>query len=219
MGLFGDKLLLRLTASSLPDGELQLQIEKHEEKYRHLLPFSCISLLASQLTVLTEQHPKSLCKRALKFIEFPVQHFEPNALVAGFHIDLYEGRNGILYNQFQPVRSQAQSYINDDRLQTEIEQMLIHYATAIFGQADDREKSLLRAFLLRTVGLYQQEIIPIIQQINVYDAEQRKKLTNTVVLLSTRIYRKWDDPQFIAQQFGAFQEQLTQATQFNAYLL
>ena len=60
MGLFGDKLLLKLNASSTSSGKLELDIEKADNKTGHLLPFSCISLIAEQLTVLTFHHPLSL---------------------------------------------------------------------------------------------------------------------------------------------------------------
>ncbi|GAP12377.1 hypothetical protein LARV_00111 [Longilinea arvoryzae] len=218
MGLFADKLLLKLTAASLPDGELQLHIEKSETRPPHLLPFSGISLVAGQLTVLTERHPKSLCKRLLHFIEFTGAPLEPTTLISGFDLELYEGGAGI-YNKFNPVRNPGRSLINDDLLQTEIEQTLLNYAIALLNQAEGREKSAFRFYLLMMIRSYQMEIIPVIRQTNLYDARQRRKLDNTTVFLATLIFRNWNEPEHLATEHARFLENLSLAKAFDAYLM
>lgn len=218
MGLFGDKRLLELTASSLPGGELQLQIEKSESKYPHLLPFSCIALAGSQLTVLTEQHPKSLCKRLLDFVEFPASPPEPTALVSGFSLALFEG-GGTLYTKFNPLCNRSQPLVNDHLLQTGIEHVLSNYAITLFNQSDDRDRAPFRLFLLLMIRFYQMELIPIIRQINPYDLKQRKKLDNTQIFLSTLIYRKWNEPKGFASERDKFLEYLSQARRFDGYLM
>lgn len=218
MGLFGDRLLLRLNTASLPTGEPKLNIEKMEAKFQHLLPFSCVSILGSQLTVLNAQHPKALCKRVIGFVESPTRQFETTSLVAGFNLEMYEGRNGVIYNQFNPVRSRTQSYVNDDFLQTDIERILMNYTVAVFAQSEEGERPLLRVFLLLMVRYYQREIIPIIQQINVFDLEQRKKLANTQVILASMIYKKWNHPHLASSESDAFQDTLAATKGFDGYL-
>ncbi len=219
MGLFGDKQLLALTVSSLPGGELQLHIEKLESKYPHLLLFSCIALAGSQLTVLTEQHPKSLCKRLLDFIEFPGSPPEPTTLVSGFNLALYQGSGGVLYPKFSPLCNRSQPLVNDHLLQTEIERVLLNYAIALFNQTDDREWAPFRLFLLLMIRFYQMEIIPMIRQLNLYDLRQRKKLDNTQIFLSTLIYKKWNEPNGFASERDKFPEYLSLARRFDAYLM
>ena len=109
MGLFGDKLMLQLSASSLPSGELRVQLEKADNKARHLLPFSCVSLIASQLTVLSSRHSRSLSKRVLEFVENPKSQFETTNYVSGFKLQIFEGSGHALYNQFDPLYSRSLS--------------------------------------------------------------------------------------------------------------
>lgn len=219
MGLFGDKQLLKLTASSLTDGELQLQIEKSEDKFQHLLPFSCISLAAGRLTVLTDQHPQSLCKRLLDFIEFPGTPLAPTSLVTGFNLEVYQSGGGTLYSKFNPLCNRAQPLTSDDRLQTEIEHILLNYAIALFNQLDSRERSAFRLFLLLMIRFYQMELIPIIRQTNLYDLRQRKKLDNTQIFLSSLIYKKWNESKGFASEQDKFLEYLSLARRFNGYLM
>jgi hypothetical protein len=180
MGFFRDKLLLKINASSMSSGQLQLQVEKEARKVRHLLPYSCVSLIGSQLTVLSSSHPRSLSKRVLEFIESPKSQFEPISYVSGFKLELFEGKGHVLYNRFDPLYSRSLSALNDNPLQTDIERMLMNYITGVFDESGNTEKSNMQVFLLMTITFYQQEIIPIIKRINIHDAEQRGRLLKTV---------------------------------------
>ncbi len=94
MGFFGDKLLFRLNASSMSSGEFKLQIEKEDSRFFHLLPFSCISLIGSQLTILSSRHPRSLSRKVLEFVENPQSKFETTSYVSGFKLEIFEGKGG-----------------------------------------------------------------------------------------------------------------------------
>lgn len=219
MGLFGDKLLLRLNASSMPSGRLKLQIEKADNKARHLLPFSCVSLIGSQLTVLTSRHIRSLSKRVLDFVENPKSQLEATNLVSGFKLELFEGSGRILYNQFEPLYSRSLSALDDNPLQSDIQRILMNYVTGVFDESENTEKSNLQVFLLMTVAFYQQEIIPIIKQINMRDIEQRKRLARTVIDFTSTLYRSWDNPKSIAPGNKIFMDNLSVAKEFDSYLM
>lgn len=219
MGLFGDKLLLRLNASSIPSGQLELQIEKADGRTYHLLPFSCVSLVGSQLTVLSSHYPRSLSKRVLEFVENPRSQFEGTSLVSGFKLEIYEASGRILYNQFNPLYTRSLSALDDNRLQTDIVRLIMNYLTSVFDELDDVERSNLRIFLLMTVAFYQQEIIPIIKRINMYDIEQRKRLAKTVSDFGSSLYQRWDNPKSIAPGNRLFMEHLNSSREFNSYLV
>jgi hypothetical protein len=113
MGFFGDKLLLKLNASSMSSGKLKLHVEKTDNKAGHLLPFSCFSLIGSQLTVLTSRHPRSLCKRVLEFVETPKIQYDTTSIVSGFRLEIFEGSGHVLYNQFDPMYGRSLSALDD----------------------------------------------------------------------------------------------------------
>jgi hypothetical protein len=218
MGLFGDKLLLKLNAISTPSGIFKLQIEKADSKRRYLLPFSCISLIGSQLTVLTSNHPHSLSKKLLEFVENSIIQYEATSLVSGFQLEIYEGSGHILYNQFNPHFSQSLSGLNNNRLETDIENALLNYVTTVYVKANSNDKSNLLILLLMTVAFYQQEIVPIIKRINMYDIEQRKRLARTVIDFTTVFYKRWDNYKSIAPGNALFMETVNDAKKFDSYL-
>lgn len=215
---FGDKLLLKLNASSMPSGQLRLQVGKADNKARHLLPFSCVSLIGSQLTVLTSRHTRSLSKRVLEFVENPKSQFETTSLVSGFKLEIFEGSGHVLYNQFDPLYSRSLSALDDNPLQTDIERILMNYLTAVFDESGNSEKSNLQIFLLMTVAFYQQEIIPIIKRINLYDVEQRKRLAKTVIDFTSTLYRSWDNQKSFTPGNKLFMENLNVSKEFDSYL-
>jgi hypothetical protein len=218
MGLFGDKLLLKLNATSTPSGKIKLKIEKANNKTSHLLPFSCVSLIGSQLTVLTSHHPRSLSKKLLEFVENPIIQYEATGLVSGYQLEIYEGSGHILYNQFNPRFSQSLSSLDDNRQQTDIEHALLNYVTTMYEGLSSSEKSNLQIFLLMTVVFYQQEIVPIIKRINMYNIEHRVRLARTVIDFTTAFYKSWDNSKSIAPGNTFFMEKVNEAKKFDSYL-
>lgn len=218
MGLFGDKVLLRLYANSTLSGQLSLQIEKIDNKARHLLPFSCILLIGSQLTVLSSHHNRSLSKRVLDFIENPKSQFERTDLVLGFKLEIFKRSGHILYNQFEPFYSRNLSAFDDNPLQSDIQRILMNYVSDVFYESGNTERSNLQVFLLMTVAFYQRELIPIIKRINMRDLEQRARLARTVVDFTSTLYRNWDTPKSIAPGNKLFIDNLNSAKEFDSYL-
>lgn len=190
MGLFGDKLLLKLNATSTPSGKIKLKIEKANNKTSHLLPFSCVSLIGSQLTVLTSHHPRSLSIKLLEFVENPIIQYEATSLVSGFQLEIYEKSGHILYNQFNPSFSQSLFGSDDNRQQTDIEHALLNYVITIYEGLSSNEKSNLQIFLLATIVFYQQKIVPIIKHKSMYDIEHRIRLAKTVMDFTTALYER-----------------------------
>jgi hypothetical protein len=219
MGLFGDRLLLKLNATSLSSGKPKFHVEKEDNRARHIFPFSCVSLIGSQLTVLTSSHPRSLSKRLLEFVENPNLQYEATSFVSGFQLELYEGSGHILYNQFNPQFGMSLSRLEDDLLRTDIERTLMNYVTTVYDDASSSDKSNLQIFLLMNVAFYQQEIVPIIKRINLYDIEQRKRLARTVIDFSSVMYRRWEDSKSIAPGNALFMEKIKEAKEFDSYLI
>jgi len=217
MGLFSDKLILKLIATSISSGKLAYDVEKIDHKYIHILPFSCISLIGSQLTVLTSQHSRSLSKQLLQFIENPRIQYKPTTLVHGFQLEIYEGRGPILYNQFQPNFTRPPLPMDDSRLEGEIEQTLLNHVITVYEDAGSQDKSDLQVFLLMTVSSHQQNIIPHINRLNFYDMENRKRLIRTVIDICTAIYTRWDNEKSIYPGNTLFMQHLKAAKEFDSY--
>ncbi|MCL4268356.1 MAG: hypothetical protein KJZ72_02370 [Anaerolineales bacterium] len=219
MGLFGDKLLFRLNASSISSGELKLQIEKEDSRSFHLFPFSCISLIGSQLMILSSRHPRSLSRKVLEFVENPQSKFETTSYVSGFKLDIFQGDGRLLYNQFEPFYSRSIPVYDDNPLQTDIERLLMNFLYSIVDKLGNSDMSNLQIFLLTTIIFYQQELIPIIRRINLNDIDQRKRLSKTLIDFTNTIYRSWDNPKSISPGNKLFTDNLNSAKEFESYLV
>ncbi|MBK9924789.1 MAG: hypothetical protein IPP66_05795 [Anaerolineales bacterium] len=219
MGLFGDKLLFRLNASSVSSGELKLQIEKEDSRSFHLFPFSCISLIGSQLTILSSRHPRSLSRKVLEFVENPQTKFESTSYVSGFKLEVFQGDGRLLYNQFEPLYSRSIPVYDDNPLQTDIERLLMNFLYSAVDKLGNGDMLNLQTFLLMTVAFYQQELIPIMRRINLNDIEQRKRLSKTVIDFTNTIYRSWDNPKSIEPGNKLFLDNLNSAKEFESYLV
>jgi len=174
------------------DGVFNLQVEKANNTKNFLLPFSCVSLIGSQLTVLSYQHPQSLSKKILMFVDSPIIQYEATSLISGFQLDIYEGRGHSIYNQFSPNFSRSLSGVDNSRLETEIECILLNYVYTVYEKVDSNNKSKILKYLRRTVNFYQDELRAQIARINPYDFEQRKRISNKVVDLGSAIYQRWE---------------------------
>jgi hypothetical protein len=204
MGIFGNKLLLRLIATPTSSGKLEYNAEKVDHKMTHILPFSCISLIGSQLTVLTSHHSRSLSMRLLEFAETPTIQYETTTLVAGFQLEIYKGRGQTLYNQFSPQYTRNPFYLDNDLLETEIEQTLLNHVITVYENAGSSDKLNLRIYLLMTVAFFQESIIPFMKRvntwniniwdINTWDIENRIKLARAVIDFCSMVYERWDNP-------------------------
>lgn len=217
MGLFGDKLVLNLSATSNSSKRLQINVEK-SEKIPHLFPFSCISLISSQLTVLTSYHPKTLCLKVLDYIEKPVTPYKVTNIITGFNLELYKASSSTYYNQFKPKLSSNPVAVGDDLIQTDIEDIMIDYLITIHDSLGLDEAKELRAFLLMVVLFYQQMLIPIISQINIYDLEQRKKLAKTIIDFCSSVYQRWGNASSILPGSENFIDNMQSARNFSSYI-
>ena len=217
MGLFGEKLLLNLHATSMPSGKPRLQIKKTNHLSPHLLPFSSISLISSQLTVLTYNHPQSLCESVLKFIESPKIQYYSTKLVSGFNLEIYRGRGKSYFNQFDPHFTGMIKPHNNDALETEIEYLLMNYLNLVFDESYKNEQVKLRAFLLIAVSFYQQELIPIIKRMDLNNLQQRRMLASDQINFSSSIYHRWDSSIPFAPENELFCQHLYAALKFNSY--
>jgi hypothetical protein len=216
LGIFGDKLLFKVNGSSLSSGQIQLNIVKHENKVKHLLPFSCCSILGSQLSILTPPYPSSLSKRLITFINQPIIKYKTNSLVTGFILEVYKDKGGYIYNQFDPVVNTL--FLNFKPIETDIEQILINYIMTVFENLDAIEQSNLRIFLLATIMTYQNMIIPIIRKIDMNDYDQRARLARTINDFSTSFLKAWDEPKPLAPGSQIFTDRIRSTSEFQDWL-
>jgi hypothetical protein len=216
MNEFEEKLLLKVNALSVSPKFLQLNIIKKDNNIKHLLPFSCVSLIGSQLSVLSSHHPRSLSKKLLTFIDYPKINYIENTMVSGFTLEIYEGKDGNIYNQFDPTINTFS--INNPSLETDIEHILINYVISVFEKSDTTERSNLRVFVLYTILIYQNEIIPIIKKINLNDFNQRVRLARTINDFSANTLKIWGEPLEISPGNKLFKDNMKLASEFQDWL-
>lgn len=218
MSLSNQKRIFGISVFSDSMGKVELQIQRLDNKKLHIFPFSCISLIASQLTVLTYSHPRFLCNKVINLIENSPSKNIPIAFCTGFKLDIYEGDNKILFNQFEPTFNSNPLLMNDDLLQTDLENLLINYISFIYYKSDINERLNLYFFLLMTILYYQQGIIPIIREINLLDLSQKARLAKTQVDFCSSVYDKWNNTNFTLDRNEIIQNKLVVAKEFKAYL-
>ncbi|MHB0988250.1 MAG: hypothetical protein ACYC3P_06245 [Bellilinea sp.] len=218
MGLFGNKLLLELFARPLDNGSIDIQIKKINQSKRHILPFSTVSLIGSQLTVLSSYHPRSLCIKLLKFIEYGSTRKELTPLISNIKFEIYEGTGHTLFNQFKPIPSRTLTGQDDNQLQSDVENILMNYVSGVYERSSIADKEKLRLFLLMIVTYYQNEIVPIVRRINMYDVVQRGRLAKTHVDICSDIFHLWDEPISIKPDTPTFITLLEEAKRFDSYL-
>jgi hypothetical protein len=218
MGLFGNKLLLKVTASSFPSGQFEIQVEKADNKVRNLLPLSCVSLIASQLTILSSRHPRSLSKRVLEFIEDPKSRFEATSSISGFKLQIFEGRRHNIHNKFELLYAGSPLDLDDDPVQTDIEHILMNYLTLVFNQLGNKDRINFRGFLLQMITDYQHLYVQVINQENIRDAKHRKALARKYVDFITTLYRMWYNPSGNAPGGEFWVDNLNEKKEFDSYL-
>jgi hypothetical protein len=132
--------------------------------------------------------------RLLEFAETPTIQYETTTLVAGFQLEIYKGRGQTLYNQFSPQYTRNPFYLDNDLLETEIEQTLLNHVITVYENAGSSDKLNLRIYLLMTVAFFQESIIPFMKRVNTWDIENRIKLTRAVIDFCSMVYERWDNP-------------------------
>jgi hypothetical protein len=222
MGLFNDKLLLRLTATATPGGKQELQIEKIENKIPHLLPFSCISLVGAQFTQLASHHVRSLALTLLDFIQKPEAAYKDTNVINGFDFEIYRNYESLLYNHFNP-RVGVDPPPDANRSQADIVHLINNYVLTVYDDSSEADKTSLLYFLLTTISFYQRDVFPVLSKINDMSekkkVKQRKKLTRTELTILSTLHQRWNYRGASMPGSAAFQEKVNEAKKFNSYLL
>ncbi len=218
MGLFGDKLILRLGAEQSSTNGLQIIIDKNDNSKSYLLPFSCISLINSQLIVLSEYRRKSLCTSVLDFIAKPVKLINPTKFVSKFIFELYQKRRDKVYNQFNPLILVGNSSEANYVVEKDIVNLLMNFTSTIYEKSNQTDRNKIRIYLLASVSFFQQELIPIIKNIDMDNIQNRLRLSQDHVNFSNSIYVRWEySPPFDIES-DLFYHHLHKAMSFDAYL-
>jgi len=223
MGLFKDRLFLRLTASAAPSGKLELAIDRIDKKSPNLLPFSCISLIGSQMTRLASPHVRSLSHALLDFIQDPGQTAKETGVVSGFGLEIYRNKDYLLYNQFDPTVGSEVPAPDANRLQADTVHAISNYVAAVYDGLSEPYRIKLLYFLLLTVSFYQQDIFPAISKINQLKPrkmmKKRKRLAVTELDILNTMYHCWKNEVRFLPGSTDFLEKLAEAKKFNSYLL
>lgn len=216
MGLFGDTLIFQVNMLSKSSGEPYLYNKKLDNNITFLLPYSCTSIIASQLTVLTSFHPKSLIQNLLSFIENPIIDYKRTSTVNGFELTLNKRNDDFIYNQFNPSidyrTSPISSVIEDD-----IESILINYIYYVFNDSSDYDKNMMLSFLLRTISFFQEEILPLTKKIDIENIDEWRKLATTSVNFNSQIFKRWESQKNVLPNDEAFILNLNKAKSFFSY--
>ena len=217
MGLFNEKLILDIVASVKPSGKLKIHIKEIDNTIRHLIPFSCISIIFSQLTVLTNKHPQSLCMKVLDFVENPNIKYRSIKLVSGFNLEVYKGKGQTYFNQFYPQFAPHITQSVNDIVETDIEHILMNYPKYVFDDSSSNERTKLQAFSLAAILFFQQELIPIIKRIDMNNLGQRMKLASDQINFCSSILQRWDSPIPFMPGSQLFLEHIDSAKKFKDY--
>jgi hypothetical protein len=209
MGLFGDRLQLHLIVTTPSEERPYIRNIKQEKKVGWLLPFSCVSLIASQLTVLS--YPIYLVNELLDFIDSPMVKYKKNRLIEGFELKLYEKNSNSHYNQFLPQTNISFSASDINYVERDIESILLNYIYAIYENLSSNEELKLRSFLLVTIIYYQQFIVPIGKMQELSYLEKRQKLAGTHLWISNGIYERWELPNDLIPGSPLFNEKFYEA--------
>ena len=209
-------LLLIVKLTSKTSGKPKVNIKSFRNDSNQLVAFSCISIILSQLTVLTSQYPKVLCRNVLKFIKNPKKRYISTKYVKGFELELYAGKNDTYYNQFEPNFNPNENYLNNDGVQRDICSLLMNYLTLVFYASSSAVQEKLGVFLIAAISMFQQELLHRIKKISIFDINQRVILASDQVYLCSSIYNRWDSLPFRTGS-ALFNQHLKSVGKFNAY--
>ena len=218
VGIFGDKLILSLGAEHSSSGELSVQIIKIDNSITFLIPFSCISLINSQLIVLSEDRPKFLCESVLDFVKNPESLNTSTRFVSEFLLELFKKRRDTIYNQFLPRMIPGTPSSINDFLENDIVNLLISYSAYGYKSSKQSDKEKIRIFLLMSIMFYQQELLPIIRRLDMSDVRNRQKLSIDQVNFSSSFYQRWNSPTPVSIGSDLYKQRLDSAINFNDYL-
>jgi len=223
MGLFKDKLVLRLTASKTPGGEMELKIDHMDGKFPYLLPFSCISLVGSQMTRLPAFHAHSLAHTMIDIIQGQHASYKETEAVHGFDLEVYRNRDFLLYNKFSPRLSEGQPATDPGRVQADTVHLLHNYVAAVHAGLPEAEQIKLVYFLLLTIGFYQQDVFPLLIRFNQQKLRKsirnKKKLASTELDILNTMYHTWKNEVRFAPGSATFLEKVEAAKKFNSYVV
>jgi len=214
MGIFGDKKIFSADFWPSYNGETKIEVQKLSGDSKKLLPFSCISIIGSQITVLSPQYSREFCKKLLSFSEFGETKYEDTSMISNTKIEMFERKKNIIYNQFSPIPSIAITSQNDGQFQTNTVNALIRYLSAIFSRCDSSTKIKLRSFVLMLSDFYVCELVPIINRINMLDIYGRSELAQTQVGFCSDLYLLWDEELTFLPGTQKFDEILIEVKQY-----
>lgn len=219
MGIFGNKLLLRIFGEQTSSEGLLLHFDKYDKSINHLFPYSCISLINSQLTVLTGPRPWKLCKSILHFVEKPEKMNIPTRWVSKFVLEFYRKGRSRIFNQFNPLiyPGIGNSYEVNAKIEEDIVDLVLNYTSIVYQESQPIDKRKIRVFLLISVSFFQQELVPIMRNIDMNNMQNRTKIAVTHTDFSSSVLSRWDAQLPFVPGSELFNQHLQVATNFDNY--
>lgn len=195
MGIFGDELLLNLVYEKNDINKPSIRIKKIKPNPDYLLTFSGVSILLSQLTVLTEYWADSLVSYVIGFIQNPKIEYKvtKEKYLYGFELSLYKKNKNFIYNQFDPLCLIPPSNF---MLERDIVYFIYNYILWVYDNLSEREKKYLCQYLVMVMDFYKTDLQPIISKFiinGVLPIEPRKEIVGKQVPFCSAIYNKWNN--------------------------
>ncbi len=129
MAHVNEKLLLSVEAMALSSGKPEIKVRYFETRSNKIIALSCISLILSQLTVLTPPRPKALCRKLLRFIDTPNKSFKTVKYVSGFKLEFYKREADSFFNQFYPQFNPHLNISDNNAVESDIVSLLLNFLT------------------------------------------------------------------------------------------
>ena len=191
MSTSDDLLLLDLIFNSNTNNP-SVHFRENDKNIDFLLPFSCTSIVASQLTVLTGNRPNSLIRKISSFSRNQKIKYLVTNYVASFNLEIYKRNSTFIFNQFNLQIGLRNRNVPNRRIEENIVNLIMNYIMFVFKDSDDNNKDRLLNFLLLTVSFFQDEILPIKNNTPISFSDAWKRLATTSINFNSEVYNRWE---------------------------
>lgn len=189
MGLFSDELLLNIQYLGFSKDKPNIIVKKSKSKIPYILDFGAISLILSQLTVLSNVYASILADRLINFVQEPNIDYRthPENTVSGFELNIYKKNSDYIYNQFYPTL--VKNFSTNNMIESDMITIFRNYVLWTFKQSG--AKNILIQNLLLVVNFYATQLRPEIIKHGNSNIQTRKSLAGSQVALTSKIFQLW----------------------------
>ena len=191
MSTSNDLLLLDLVFYSDLNNS-SIHFRERDNNIDFLLPFSCTSIVASQLTVLTGNRPNSLIRKISRFSRNQKIKYLGTDYVASFNLEIYKRNSTFIFNQFNLQIGLRNRNVPNRRIEENIVNLIMNYIMFVFEDSDDNNKDRILNFLLLTTSFFKDKIHPIKKNTPISFSDAWGRLATTSINFNSEIYNSWE---------------------------